>query len=91
MSERKHRCGGSLLPATVEVRIDRDGFLMIQAVPGLMCDNCHEELLEHRTALTFQAISTPSIWFASAHRIPENSAVEINLSVPSSSSVVVPA
>ena len=87
MSERKHRCGGSLHPASVEIRHDRDGLLMIQAVPGLVCDKCHEELLEHHTVLELQGINMPAIWFASARPIPATSAIEISLPLPSSSYV----
>lgn len=89
MSERKHRCGGLLHPAPVEVRHEVDGLLMIQAVPGLVCDKCHESLLEHHTALELQRGGTPSIWFTSARHVSVTSAVDMKLPVSSSSSVLV--
>ena len=87
MSQRKHRCGGSLGPANVEIRTEMEGFLIIHAVPGLICDRCHEELLEHHTARELQTLNPSSIWFTSVQ--PHSSAVEITLTAPSSSCVTV--
>ena len=89
MSEHRHRCGGSLNPADVEIRHEiGGGFLLIHVVPGLACDKCHEELLEERTAREIQTtLHTPSIWFTSGH--PQTSAVEIKLPAASSCCVAV--
>jgi hypothetical protein len=62
---------------------------MVQAVPGLVCDKCHENLLEQHTILELQRSGTPSIWFTSAPLASATSAIDMSLPASSSSSVPV--
>ncbi len=89
MSERKHRCGGDLHEASVKIRHDSVGFIIIQNVTGFVCDKCHEELIGHDTALALHGLTTPSIWFSSSRPTPATSEIEISL--PATSSSYIPA
>ena len=60
---RKHRCGGTLQPQEVEVRSEEDGLSFHYRVPGLICDKCHEELVERDAVTKIQRNLTPTIWF----------------------------
>jgi hypothetical protein len=46
---RKHRCGGMLSPRQVLVFTD-EHVTSAAVVRGLVCDRCHEELIDYKTA-----------------------------------------
>ena len=62
---RTHRCGGTLHPRQVEIRIEEDGltFQYPHAVPGFVCDRCREELVDRAAAASIDKNMTPMIWF----------------------------
>lgn len=60
---RKHRCGGTLQPHQVVVRSEEDGLTFQYRVPGLVCDLCHEELIDRDTASKIERSLTPTILF----------------------------
>jgi len=88
MSERTHRCGGRLSEATVEIRHEEGGLLIIQEVAGLVCDKCQEKLIEHDTVLAMQHLNLPSIWF-SGQPIPQTSEITSSPPLPPKSSAYV--
>jgi hypothetical protein len=59
--QRQHRCGGTLAPRDVQVLDEREGMLLGYIVPGLVCDKCHEELIDRDTALKMQGSQTPTV------------------------------
>jgi len=62
---RTHRCGGTLHPRHVEIRIEEDGltFQYPQSVAGFVCDKCREELVDRAVAAGIDKNMTPTIWF----------------------------
>jgi hypothetical protein len=57
MDEKRHRCGGLLRLAEVEVSHRLGNLLFIQTkVDGLVCDSCGEKLLERDTAVALEAM-----------------------------------
>jgi len=60
-TERRHRCGGALVPRDVPVRDEKDGMSLTYVVPGLVCEKCHEELIERETATKIQGSQTPTV------------------------------
>lgn len=61
--DRKHRCGGSLVPRDVAILDEKDGLSLGYVVPGLVCEKCHDELIERETALKLQGSQTPTIYW----------------------------
>ena len=65
MTERKHRCGGTLRPGDVEIRDERGPIVIMRVVPGLICDSCKEELIEPEVMADIEKAGTPvAIWFS---------------------------
>jgi len=61
-ADRKHRCGGALVARNVQVVFDEGASISIgYIVHGLICNNCHEQLIDRETALQLQASQTPTI------------------------------
>ncbi len=58
---RQHRCGGTLAPRDVQILDEREGMVLGYIVPGLVCDKCHEELIDRDTALKLQGSQTPTV------------------------------
>lgn len=48
-AQRKHRCGGTLSPRQVAVATGERSSA-VALVAGLVCDRCHEELIDRDTA-----------------------------------------
>jgi hypothetical protein len=60
-AERKHRCGGTLVPAEIMI-VDEDGKMLLHyAVVGFVCDKCHEKLIERETVRAIQNAQTPVV------------------------------
>lgn len=61
-TDRKHRCGGALVARDVQVVFDESASISIgYIVRGLICNKCHEQLIDRETALQLQASQTPTI------------------------------
>lgn len=60
-TERQHRCGGTLVPRDVRVLDEREGMVLGYIVAGLVCDKCHEELIDRDTALTMRGSQIPTV------------------------------
>ncbi|MBI1847113.1 MAG: YgiT-type zinc finger protein [Candidatus Rokubacteria bacterium] len=61
-TQQEHRCGGTLRPGRATIRVELDnGFEAIYNVPGFICDKCHDELINHDTAMAIQKDQLPGI------------------------------
>ena len=87
---RKHRCGGTLYPSPVNVRSVEGGLTFQYRVPGLVCEACHEELIDRDTASNINKSLTPMplIWFAEEIGTFGTKAIKLR-NVPSSTPGVV--
>lgn len=63
-TQLKHRCGGTLSPRPLAIRSEEQGLIFQTLVPGLVCDRCHEELIDRQVAREIERNQTPTIWFA---------------------------
>lgn len=50
------------------------GLVFQSLVPGLVCDRCHEELIDRHVAREIERNQTPAIWFEAA---PSTSRTEV--------------
>lgn len=88
MENKKHRCGGILQPRDVQIRDERDRFVLTHVVLGLVCDRCGEELFDRAMMVAIQASRTPAISFSPPDDIKNTSAVDLWLPAFDSSCAV---
>lgn len=60
---RTHKCGGILVPRQVTVLIEKNDISLSYVVPGLVCEKCHDELIERDTALKIQSSQMPTVFW----------------------------
>jgi YgiT-type zinc finger domain-containing protein len=60
-TEQKHRCGGTLQPREVQVQDEVGEMLMVFRVPGLVCENCGEELIDREVMVALEKGRVPTI------------------------------
>lgn len=73
---KKHRCGGTLHPSALLIRDEADGVLTAYVVPGLVCDRCHEELIEEAGMIEIEKKSqTPTVVWSPMPSVPCSSAL----------------
>jgi YgiT-type zinc finger domain-containing protein len=66
-TERRHRCGGILVPQEVEIRTEGAGLVFVYHVPGSACQNCGEQLFSRNTAIEIETTRIPdAIGFSEA-------------------------
>jgi hypothetical protein len=88
-TEQRHRCGGTLWPRQVQILDERAGIVFMHVVPGLVCDGCHEELIEREALLVLEKSGTPAAILFRLDRVPSTSVLKepILAKAPSSSLV----
>jgi hypothetical protein len=78
-AQRTHRCGGTLRQRSVQVRreIQATGAVgvLVYIVPGLVCDNCQEELVEPQAVLEFEKSQTPTVVWAEPAVSPSDESI----------------